>query len=169
MAYFFDEATVQVLRTGKGGGGCHWMRTVWQGCWHGCLSKAEDGFSICLDSLVRLTTWLGLGTTFSSRWSLELACLSWRGSKTGHSAWTAHHLGTCIQPECARNPWSDTATNFALQTREVTSCALSSNATLQRTAEWAVQLWVVFLLGHTKAYILWWAGLWIRFLAQREK
>lgn len=25
---FFDEATVQVLRTGKGRGGCHWMRTV---------------------------------------------------------------------------------------------------------------------------------------------
>ena len=28
LVYFFDEATVQVLRTGKGRGGCHWMRTV---------------------------------------------------------------------------------------------------------------------------------------------
>lgn len=103
-----------------------------------------NGWSLHLsDSLVRLTTWWGLGTTFSGRWSLELACLSQQGSKTGHSACTAHHhLGTCIQPECTLNPWSDVATDFALQTREVTSCALSSNATLQRTAEWAVQLWL---------------------------
>lgn len=68
-------------------------------------NKAEDGLSICLDSLVRLTTWLGLGTTFSGRWSLELACLSQQGSKTGHSACTAHHLGTGIQPGCTLNPW----------------------------------------------------------------
>ena len=69
-------------------------------------NKAEDGLSICLGSPVRLTAWLGLGTTFSGRWSLELACLSQQGSKTGHSACRAHHQGTGTRPEWTLNPWS---------------------------------------------------------------
>lgn len=48
------------------------------------------GSTIALNSLVRLTRWLVLGTIFSSRWDYELAFLSWKGGRPGPRACMAH-------------------------------------------------------------------------------
>ena len=50
--------------------------------------RLSDGLYGCLDFLVRLTRWSGLGTTFSSRQSSELASLPWQGNRMGpRSVW----------------------------------------------------------------------------------
>ena len=41
----------------------------------------------CLDSLIRLTTWSGLGTIYNSTWDYELASLSLQGSRMGPRAY----------------------------------------------------------------------------------
>lgn len=81
--FLIRQLTVQVLRIGKGGEGA-------------TDENSLTGLLAWLPIQVRLRMVsplsglsgqayyiMGLGTTFSSRWSLELACLSWQGSKTG--------------------------------------------------------------------------------------
>lgn len=47
----------------------------------------------CMDSLVRLNTWLELETVFTGRWDYELGSLPWQGIGTEPRASAAYHLG----------------------------------------------------------------------------
>ena len=136
-------------------------------------SKAEDRFCICPDSLVRLTTWLGLSTIFSSRRSYEVASLPWQGSRVGHSACTANCLGIWIRPECALNPLVRCGHWFCSADEESHSlCSLfkchSTRGLLNGLCTFLCAL--VSFPGQTGwGCILWWAWLWIRFLAQAQR
>lgn len=74
---FLGKATVQALRMGMG-------VVPLAGRTAGLVRYQvglQDRLCICLDSLVRLTRWSGLGTIFSNWWNYELASLPWPGSR----------------------------------------------------------------------------------------
>lgn len=55
--------------------------------WFPTPGRLQDGLCSFLDSSVRLTRRLGLGTTLSSGWSCEVTALFWQSSKTGPSTY----------------------------------------------------------------------------------
>ena len=76
--------------------GNSWMGLL---AWFPTQVRLQDGLHGCLDSLVRLTRRLALGTTYSSRWGYKLASLPWQDSMIRPRAWVPpHYLG--IQRVC---------------------------------------------------------------------
>ena len=99
-----------------------------------------DGLYGCLDTLVRLTRWSGLGTTFSSRWGFELASLPLQGSRTGHRTCRAHCLGTWIRQEYALNSLVKQGHQFCSANGKATSCTLWLSVTVSRAVGLDTQL-----------------------------
>lgn len=139
LCWGWREATIQALTLGMGRCATDWEHVDSTASLVLYTSKPVRWCCTFLDSLVRLTRWLRLGTMFCSRWTYELISLPGRIS----SACMALLFGTPNQAILCTEFLGQVRTSvffFFLKIGKDMGCALCSSATLIRGVRWPMQL-----------------------------
>ena len=143
LCWGWREASIQALSLGMGRCATDWEHADSTVSLVLYISKAVRWCCTFLDSLVRLTRWLRLGTIFYSRWTHELVFLPGRVS----SACIALLFGTPNQAIVCTEFLGQVRTPvffvclflFFLKIGKDMGCALCSSATLIRGVGWPMQ------------------------------
>lgn len=121
-----------------------------------------------LEFLGQTYRWLGLKTVFRNRWSYELASLSLQDSSLGLRACTSSIFGTLIRPECALSPLVRRPLILLCRQWELWSVISVQVPLYIRLLDWLCSVLcalVSFPGRQAQGFILWWAEVYIRFLA----